>query len=88
MISNPFTFPFLVVAELKLGEALLGTTSLSIEQLMSGRGWSMAGEQLLVGTAILATGVGAIGCVVAWALARHWQHRRVRREAALQRNGA
>jgi uncharacterized protein (DUF2062 family) len=88
MVSNPITFPLLVVAELKLGEVLLGTSSISVEELMAGRGWSLAGEQLLVGTAILASSVGVVGAALAWAVARHWQQRRLRREADLQRNGA
>lgn len=88
MVSNPVTFPLLVVAELKLGEALLGTSALSVDQLMAGQGWSAAGQQLLAGTLLLASGVGLFGAAVAWALVRHWQQRRDRSEARLEKNGA
>ncbi len=78
LVSNPVTYPLLVVAELKLGEVMLGTSSLSVEQLMAGQGWSVAGWQLLAGTAALAFGVGIPGACVAWAIARHWQRRHPR----------
>lgn len=75
MVSNPVTFPLLVFAELKLGEELLGKSSLTVDQLLAGQGWALAGQQLLVGTAILATVVGAVGSILAWVVVRHW-HRR------------
>lgn len=75
MVSNPITFPLLVIAELELGEALLGSSSLSVEQLMAGQGWVVAGKQLLAGTLILATVVGVIGAGLAWVVTRHWQRR-------------
>ncbi len=75
MVSNPLTFPLLVLAELKLGEQLLGKSSSTIDQLLAGQGWALAGQQLMVGTAILATVVGAGGSLVAWVVVRYWQRR-------------
>lgn len=81
MVSNPLTFPLLVIAELKVGEALLGSSALSVDQLMAGQGWVLAGQQLLAGTMILASVVGAVGAGLAWVATRHWQ-RRARHRAA------
>lgn len=75
MISNPLTFPLLVLAELKVGEWLLGKSSVSLEELRAGSGWALAGQQLMLGTIVLAVLVGIVGSSLAWALARHWQRR-------------
>lgn len=83
MVSNPITFPLLVIAELELGEALLGSSSLSLEQLMAGQGWALAGQQLLAGTLILASVVGVVGAGLAWVGTRHWQHRARARAATV-----
>lgn len=88
MVSNPITFPFLVLVELELGEVLLGSSSVTLEQLIAGHGWSLAGQQLLVGAGILATLAGGLGGLLAWGLVRHWQRRKAKRDATLQRNGA
>lgn len=78
MISNPLTFPLLVLAELELGEELLGKSTSTVQQLMAGEGWLLAGKQILVGSGILAVVVGGLGWGLAWALVRYWQRRAAR----------
>lgn len=75
MISNPVTFPLLILLELELGEELLGKSSSTVQQLMTGEGWLLAGKQILVGSGILAVAVGGLGWGIAWGLVRYWQSR-------------
>ena len=73
-VGNPLTFPFLLYAELGVGNLLFGDSwpALSLAELRLVNVWSL-GRNILVGSVALGVVLGAVFAVVAYVIGSRWE---------------
>jgi uncharacterized protein (DUF2062 family)/SAM-dependent methyltransferase len=73
-VGNPLTLPFLLYAELGVGNLLFGDSwpALSFDELQLVNVWSL-GRNILVGSVALGLVLGAVFAVIAYAIGSRWE---------------